>query len=74
MMTDTRIDAKTRQGWFKRYTDANRALIQALRAREEKDWEKRLEEVREYRKKATQVESEMLGMETTDQPQQQEQS
>jgi hypothetical protein len=74
MMTDTRIDAKTRQGWFKRYTDANRALIQALRAREEKDWEKRLEEVREYRKKATQLESEKLGMETTDQPQQQEQS
>ena len=51
MMNDDRIDLKTRQGWFKRYTDAARALTLALKAREEKDWEKRLREVREYRKK-----------------------
>lgn len=48
-MNDERIDLKTRQSWFKRYTDAARALTQALKAREEKDWEKRLQEVREYR-------------------------
>ena len=60
MMRDKRIDAKTRQGWFKRYTDANRAMIQALKAREEKDWEKRLEEIREYRRKAAvNIESEL---------------
>jgi len=51
MMNDERMDARTRQGWFKRYTDAARGLIQALKAREEKDWEKRLREVEEYRKR-----------------------
>ena len=51
MMNDERIDVKTRQGWFKRYTDATRVLTLALKAREEKDWEKRLREIREYRKK-----------------------
>ena len=51
MMNDERIDVKTRHGWFKRYTDATRVLTLALKAREEKDWEKRLQEVREYRKK-----------------------
>ena len=53
MMNDERIDVKTRQGWFKRYTDATRVLTAALKAREEKDWEKRLQEVKEYRKKTT---------------------
>lgn len=52
MMKDERIDAKTRQGWFKRYTDANRALLQTLKAREDKEWEKRLEIIREYRQRA----------------------
>ena len=51
MMNDDRMDIKTRQSWFKRYTDATRVLTLALKAREEKDWEKRLQEVREYRKK-----------------------
>ena len=51
IMNDERIDVKSRQGWFKRYTDATRVLTLALKAREEKDWEKRLREVREYRKK-----------------------
>jgi len=51
MMNDERMDARTRQGWFKRYTDAARTLTHALKAREEKDWEKRLREVEEYRKR-----------------------
>ena len=68
MIGDKRIDAKTRQGWFKRYTDANRALIQALRAREEKDWEKRLEEIREYRRKAAvNIESELVPVRAPEQ-------
>ena len=70
MMIDERIDAKTRQGWFKRYTDAQRALIQALKAREEKDWEKQLEQIREYRRRAAmQIDSELTGTKPTDQTQ-----
>ena len=51
MMRDERIDVKTRQAWFKRYTDAVRTLSQILKAREEKDWENRLYQMEEYRKK-----------------------
>jgi hypothetical protein len=51
MMNDERIDVKTRQAWFKRYTDAVRTLSQILKAREEKDWENRLRMVEEYRKR-----------------------
>jgi len=51
MMNDERIDVKTRQAWFKRYTDAVRTLSQILKAREEKDWENRLRQIEEYRKK-----------------------
>lgn len=72
MMMDERIDAKTRQAWLKNYTLANRVFIQALKAREEKDWEKRVEEIREYRRKAaTQIEAELSGAKPTDQSQQQ---
>ena len=75
MMRDEKIDAKTRQGWFKRYTDANRALIQTLKAREEKDWEKQVKEIREYRRKAAlQLESESPGSKSTNQPTKQEQA
>jgi hypothetical protein len=51
MMNDERIDVKTRQAWFKRYTDTVRTLSQLLKAREEKDWENRLRQIEEYRKK-----------------------
>jgi len=51
MMRDERIDVKTRQAWFKRYTDAIRTLTKVLRDREEKDWENRLRMVEEYRKR-----------------------
>ncbi len=51
MMNNERIDVKTRQAWFKRYTDAVRTLSQILKAREEKDWENRLRTVEEYRKR-----------------------
>ena len=68
MMMDERIDAKTRQAWLKSYTDASRVFIQALKAREEKDWEKRVEEIREYRRKAAmQIEAELSGTKPTDQ-------
>jgi len=51
MMRDERIDVKTRQAWFKRYTDAIRTQTKVLRDREEKDWENRLRIVEEYRKR-----------------------
>jgi hypothetical protein len=51
MMIDERIDVKTRQAWFKRYTDAIRTQTKVLRDREEKDWENRLRLVEEYRKR-----------------------
>ncbi len=51
MMRDERIDLKTRQGWLKSYTDAARTLTQVLKEREEKDWEKRLQLIEEYRKR-----------------------
>ena len=51
MMSDERIDVKTRQAWFKRYTDSVRTLSQILKAREEKDWENRIYQMEEYRKK-----------------------
>ena len=74
MINDETIDAKTRQGWFKRYTDANRALIQTLKAREEKDWEKKVEQIREFRRRAVmQLESESSGAGETGQAKQQEQ-
>ena len=72
MMMDERIDAKTRQAWLKNYANANRVFIQALKAREEKDWEKRVEEIREYRRKAaTQIEAELSDTKAKDQSQQQ---
>jgi len=51
MMRDERIDVKTRQAWFKRYTDAIRTLSRVLKEREEKDWENRLRIIEEYRKR-----------------------
>src|SRR2546428_6615582 len=51
MMKDERIDVKTRQAWFKRYTDAIRTLSRVLKEREEKDWENRLRQIEEYRKR-----------------------
>jgi hypothetical protein len=51
MTRDQSLDMKSRQSWFKTYTDAARALNQALRDREEKDWEKRLQQIEEYWKK-----------------------
>src|SRR5438034_8389343 len=53
MMRDERIDLRSRQGWLKSYTDAARTLSQVLKEREEKDWEKRLRVIEEYRKRAT---------------------
>ena len=53
-MRDERIDVKTRQAWFKRYTDAIRTLSRVLKEREEKDWENRLRQIEEYRKKQPQ--------------------
>ena len=53
MMRDERVDLKTRQGWLKSYTDAARTLSQVLKEREEKDWEKRLRVIEEYRKRAS---------------------
>jgi len=51
MIRDERIDVKTRQAWFKRYTDAIRTLSRVLKEREEKDWENRLRIIEEYRKR-----------------------
>src|SRR6266487_6810530 len=53
MMRDERVDLRSRQSWLKSYTDAARALSQVLKEREEKDWEKRLRVIEEYRKRAT---------------------
>src|SRR5437667_7445273 len=53
MMRDERMDLRSRQGWLKSYTDAARTLSQVLKEREEKDWEKRLRVIEEYRKRAT---------------------
>ena len=53
MMRDERIDLRSRQSWLKSYTDAARTLSQVLKEREEKDWEKRLRVIEEYRKRAT---------------------
>jgi hypothetical protein len=50
MMTNERIDARTRQAWFKRYTDATRALNQVLKDRQAKDWEARIKRIEKYRK------------------------
>jgi len=55
MMRDERIDLRSRQSWLKSYTDAARTLSQVLKEREEKDWEKRLRVIEEYRTRATQV-------------------
>ena len=75
MMMDKRLDLKTRQSWLKRYTDANRVFIQALKAREEKDWEKQVELIREYRKKAAMpLDPESPSVETTKQAGKQEQA
>ena len=52
MMRDERIDLKSRQGWLKSYTEAARTLSQVLKEREERDWEKRLRVIEEYRKRA----------------------
>jgi hypothetical protein len=51
MLLDERIDAKTRQGWSKRFTDAVRTLSHVLNDREINELDKRLKEVKEYRKK-----------------------
>ena len=51
MMRDERIDLRSRQSWLKSYTDAARTLSQVLKEREEKDWEKRLRVIEEYRKR-----------------------
>jgi len=51
MMRDERVDLRSRQSWLKSYTDAARALSQVLKEREEKDWEKRLRVIEEYRKR-----------------------
>ncbi len=52
MMRDEKIDLRSRQGWLKSYTDAARTLSQVLKEREERDWEKRLRVIEEYRKRA----------------------
>ena len=52
MMRDEKIDLRSRQSWLKSYTEAARTLSQVLKEREEKDWEKRLRVIEEYRKKA----------------------
>lgn len=52
MTRNPRFNIKEQQSWFKRYTDTILALNKLLKDREEKDWEKRLVEVLEYRKKA----------------------
>jgi len=57
MMRDERIDVKTRQAWFKRYTDAIRTLSRVLQEREEKDWENRLRQIEEYRKRQNTTEA-----------------
>ena len=51
MMRDEKIDLRSRQSWLKSYTDAARTLSQVLKEREEKDWEKRLRVIEEYRKR-----------------------
>src|SRR6266581_2183958 len=53
MMRDERIDLRSRQGWLKSYTDAARTLSQVLKEREERDWEKRLRVIEEYRKRTS---------------------
>ena len=53
MMRDEKIDLRSRQSWLKSYTDAARTLSQVLKEREEKDWEKRLRVIEEYRKRAS---------------------
>ena len=53
MMRDEKIDLRSRQGWLKSYTDAARTLSQVLKEREERDWEKRLRLIEDYRKRAT---------------------
>jgi hypothetical protein len=58
MTHDHALNMKSRQSWFKTYTDAARALNQALRDREEKDWEKRLQQIEEYWKKQSLASSE----------------
>ena len=51
MMRDEKIDLRSRQSWLKSYTEAARTLSQVLKEREEKDWEKRLRVIEEYRKR-----------------------
>lgn len=46
-----KLDAKTRQGWSKRFTDAVRTLSHVLNDRELGEIDKRLNLVLEYRKK-----------------------
>lgn len=59
MMRSSKIDLKTRQTWFKKHTEASVALNQLLKDREMRDWEKRLEQIEQYRKNArAQAESE----------------
>jgi hypothetical protein len=52
MMRDPRLDLKARQTWFKKYTEAVLAQNKLLNDRQERDWDKQLAQVREYRKKA----------------------
>lgn len=50
MLQDSKIDLKTRQGWFEKYTSAALALNQVLKDRQDRDWERRLKELEEFRK------------------------
>lgn len=50
MFRDRKIDLRTRQGWFEKYTSALLALNQLLRDRQDMGWERRLKELEEYRK------------------------
>lgn len=51
MLLDEKIDAKTRQGWSKRFTDAVRTLNHVVNDREIRELGKRIDLILKYRKK-----------------------
>ena len=45
MMTNTKLDPKTRERWTQLHTNTAQVLNQVLRDQQAKDWEKRLKEL-----------------------------
>ncbi len=45
MMTNTKLDPKTRERWTQLHTNTAQVLNQVLRDQQAKDWEKRLQEL-----------------------------